>query len=215
MFRPLPSFFQQYDMWLMCFYNSVSNGLVLLLQWLITERSHEDLDNSSATNIYHRYMTLQLPVAILKCLHWTNVCSKHPKWLERTQPDAGGSGRPRDPLHSLKWNYHFQSRGISPVVWRVWCQCQLNSVRSGWPLHQKSVIQAGCGAKNMLLAEGQSPAARSSCHAVSDALQMSPGGTMRSMLIHLKSHKQQKGKVKWEGQVDPDVIVLSCECSVT
>lgn len=82
----------------MCFYNSVSNGLVLLLQWLITERSHEDLDNSSATNIYHRYMTLQLPVAILKCLHWTNVCSKHPKWLERTQPDAGGSGRPGESI---------------------------------------------------------------------------------------------------------------------
>lgn len=68
----------------MCVYNSVSNGLVLLLQWLITERSHEDLEDSSATNIYHRYVTLQLPVAILKCLHWTNVCSKHPKWLERT-----------------------------------------------------------------------------------------------------------------------------------
>lgn len=135
--------------------------------------------------------------------------------LKEHSPMQGGADGLGNPLHSLKWNYHFQSRGISPVVWRVWCQCQLNSVRSGWPLHQKSVIQAGCGAKNMLLAEGQSPAARSSCHAVSDALQMSPGGTMRSMLIHLKSHKQQKGKVKWEGQVDPDVIVLSCECSVT
>lgn len=66
----------------------------------------------------------------------------------------------------------------------------------------------------MLLAEGQSPAARGSCHAVSDALQMSPGGTMRSMLIHLKSYEQPKGKVKWEGQVDPDAIVLSCKRSV-
>lgn len=82
----------------------------------------------------------------------------------------------------------------SPQVSEVWCQCQLNSVRSGWPLHQRSVIQAGCRAKNMLLAEGQSPAACGSCHAVNDALQMSPGGTMRSMLIHLKSHQQQKGK---------------------
>lgn len=102
-----------------------------------------------------------------------------------------------NPLHSPKWNYHFQSGSISPVVWRVWCQCQLNSVRSGWPLHQRSVIQAGCRAKNMLLAEGQSSAACGSCHAVNDALLMSPGGTMRSMLIHLTSHKQWKGTVKW------------------
>lgn len=127
------------------------------------------------------------------------------------QGRADGQG---NPLHSPKWNCHFQSGSISPVVWRVWYQCQLNSVRSGWPLHQRSVIQAGCRAKNMLLAEGQSPAAHGSCHAVNDAVQMSPGGTMRSMLIHLKSHKQWKGTMKWEGQVDPDVIVLSCKCSV-
>lgn len=48
----------------------------------------------------------------------------------------------------------------------------------------------------MLLAEGQSTAADDSCHAVSDALQMSPVGTMRSMLIHLKSRKQQKEIMK-------------------
>lgn len=134
--------------------------------------------------------------------------------LKEHSPMQGGVDGLGNPLHSPKWNCRFQSGGISPAVWRVWCQCQLNSVRSGWPLHQRSVIQAGCRAKNMLLAEGQSPAACSSCHAVNDALQMSPGGTMRSMLIHLKSHKQQKGKVKWEGQLDPDVIVLSCKCSV-
>lgn len=77
-----------------------------------------------------------------------------------------------------------------------------------------SVIQAGCGAKNMLLAEGQSTAAGDSCHAVSDTLWMSPVGTMRSMLIHLKSRKQQKEKMKWKGQADPGVILLSFECSV-
>lgn len=63
-------------------------------------------------------------------------------------------------------------------------------------MHQMSVIQAGCGAKNMLLAEGQSTAVGDSCHAVSDTLWMSPVGTMRSMLIHLKSRKQQKEKMK-------------------
>lgn len=82
----------------MYFYYSVSNGLFLLLQWLVTERSHkEDLADSSATNIYRRYMTLQLSVAILKCLQWTNVCSERPKWLERTY-DAGGSGWPGESI---------------------------------------------------------------------------------------------------------------------
>lgn len=37
---------------------------------------------------------------------------------------------------------------------------------------------------------------------------------MRSTLIHLKSRKQQKEKMKWNGQVDPGVILLSFECSV-
>lgn len=82
----------------MYFYDFVSNGLVLLLQWLVTERSHkEDFADSSATNICHRYTTLQLSVAILKCLHWTNVCSECPKWLERTY-DAGGSGQPGESI---------------------------------------------------------------------------------------------------------------------
>lgn len=61
-------------------------------------------------------------------------------------------------------------------------------------MHQMSVIQAACGAKNMLLAEEQSTAVDNSCHAVSNALQMSPVGTTYSMLIHLKSRKQQKKK---------------------
>lgn len=51
----------------------------------------------------------------------------------------------------------------------------------------------------MLLAEGQSTAAGDSCHAVSDTLWMSPVGTMRSMLIHLKSRKQQKEKNEMKG----------------
>lgn len=59
-------------------------------------------------------------------------------------------------------------------------------------MHQMSVIQAACGAKNMLLAEGQSTAVDDSCHAVSNALQMSSVGTKHSMLVHLQSHKQQK-----------------------
>lgn len=44
----------------------------------------------------------------------------------------------------------------------------------------------------MLLAEGQSTAVDDSCHAVSNALQMSPVGIKHSMPVHLKSHKQQK-----------------------
>lgn len=49
------------------FYYSVSNGLFLLLQRLVTARSpKEDLADSSATNIYHRYTTLQLSVAIFE-----------------------------------------------------------------------------------------------------------------------------------------------------
>ena len=134
--------------------------------------------------------------------------------LKEHSPMQGGADGLENPLHLQKWNHHFQSRGISPVAWRVWCQFQLNSVRSGWPLHQMFVIQAGCGAKNMLLAERQSTAADDSCHAVSDALQMSPVGTMHSMLIHLKSRKQQNGKMKWKGRADPGIILLSFECSV-
>lgn len=145
MFRPLPSFFQQFDKWLIYFYHSVSNGLVLVLQWLITERSHkEDLADSSATNIYHTDTMLWLSVALLKCLHWTKVVFQASKMAWKNIARCrGGADSLENPLHLQKWNHHFQSCGISPAGWRVWCQHQLNSVRSGWPLHQMSVIQAG------------------------------------------------------------------------
>lgn len=170
MFRPLPSFFQQFDKWFIYFYYAVSNGLVLLLQWLVTERSHkEDLADSSATNIYHRYMTLQWSVAILKCLHWTNVCSKRPKWFERTY-DAGGE-RTAWRIHCIYRNRTATFNHVAPPQ-----LCEEFGVNVSWTqwgvagLRITSVIQAGCGAKNMLLAEGQSTAADDSCHAVSDAL---------------------------------------------
>lgn len=122
MFRPLPSFFQHSDKQFIYLYYSVYSGLFLLLQWLVTERSHkEELADSSATNIYHRYTTLQMSEAFLKCLRWTNGCYKCSKWLERTQPIAWGRGG------QIAWRIHCLYRNgtatynhmASPPFWSL------------------------------------------------------------------------------------------------
>lgn len=131
--------------------------------------------------------------------------------LKEHSPMQGGADGLGNPLPSPKWNCHFQSGSISPGVWSL---VSVSAELSEEWLAFASEVCDPSRLQSQEHAEGQSPAARGSCYAVNDAIQMSPGGTMCSMLIHLKCHQQRKGTVKWEGQVDTDVILLSCKCSV-
>lgn len=95
----------------------------MLLQWLVTERSHkEDLADSSATNVPQVHDTAVVS-GDFEMFTLDKCGSKHLKWLESTQPDARGSGRPgqsiafteTEPPLSIAWHLSSCTQSVVPM----------------------------------------------------------------------------------------------------
>lgn len=127
MFRPLPSFFQQYDKWLMCFYSCIQwAGFAFAVAY------HWEESWGSWRQFCHKHWP-QVQDAAVACgdfeMFTLDKCvfqASKMAWKDIAR--CRGEQTARESIAFSQWNRHFQSGGTSPaweefgvrVSWTQW-----------------------------------------------------------------------------------------------